>query len=110
MNTNTNTDGKLSFSDIVASLTGYEEVAIEDRFGAPIGNLMRGSLTKAGRALVFVIELRRDTNKANKAYKTAMDLTVTELNDMFLDENEDQDDFDPDEPDTPQGKDDSPSD
>lgn len=103
------TGDKLSFSDMVGSLTGYEEVAIEERFGEPVGRLMRAALTKAGRALIFIEEQRKGAKPAD-AYKTAMGMRLTDVNDCFFDEDEDEDDVDPDNPDSELGKGASPSD
>jgi hypothetical protein len=100
---------KLSMEDITRSLTGYEENEIEERFGHPIGVLLQIALTKSGRALIFVVENRELGGKPDKAYHRAMSLTVGEVNDRFLDADEDEDDVDPDRPDTDQGKGDSPS-
>jgi hypothetical protein len=110
MSTSTDeTNEKLSFSDMVGSLTGYEEVAIEERFGQPVGHLMRAALTKAGRALIFIDEQRKGA-KAPAAYKAAMELRLEQVNERFFDDDEDADDFDPDNPDTELGKDGSSSD
>jgi hypothetical protein len=101
---------KLSMLDITRSLNGYEENEIEERFGYPIGVLMNVSLTKAGRAFIFITESRKLGGKFDKAYHRAMSLTIRDVNDAFLDEDEDEDDVNPDEPHTDQGKDGSPSD
>jgi hypothetical protein len=100
---------KLSFSESVASLTGYEEVELEERFGETIGRLMDSALSKAGRALIYIDERRAGAKPAD-AYKTAMSMRLVEVNTRFFDDDEDADDFDPDNPVTEQGKDDSPSD
>lgn len=98
----------LSFSDTLNSLTGYEEVEIEEHFGEPISFLVRASYTKAGRALIYAAE-RRAGAKPAAAFKTAMSLRLIDVNDRFKTDDEDAEDFDPESPDTEQGKDDSPS-
>ncbi|KRB73081.1 hypothetical protein ASE01_20105 [Nocardioides sp. Root190] len=100
------TSTKVSFSETVASLTGHEEIAIEERFGEPIGRLMASALSKAGRALLFVVETRTGT-KAAEAHKTVMAMRLDEVNARFFDDDED-DDADEDT-DSPEGKDESPS-
>lgn len=100
---------KISFSDTVASLTGYEEIEIEERFGEPIGQLMNSALSKAGRALIFVAELRGGAKSAD-AYKTAMGMRLDAVNTRFFDEDEDEEEDEGDEPVTAEGKDGTPSD
>lgn len=100
---------RLSMNDLVKSLTGYEEDDVEERFGHPIGVLLDHRVVKAGRALIYVVEKRAGA-KPTDAYKTAMEMRLADVNSRFLDEDEDEDDFNPDEPDTEQGKDGSPSD
>lgn len=97
------TTEQLSFTDIINSLTGYEETEIENRFGAPIADLLE-NITRAGRALIFIVE-KRATGKSEASYKTAMSLKLSEVNDRFKSEDEDADDVFPNEPDTDQGKD-----
>ena len=88
------------------SLTGYEEVEIEGRFGDDIQVLLETRPIKAGRALAFVVVVR-DLRAADvkdpvkKAYEAAMGMTVTELNNFFPDE---VDELDADQPVTPEGK------
>lgn len=100
---------KLSMTDITRSLTGYDENEIEERFGHSIGVLLQVSLVKAGRALIYVVEKRELGGKADKAFHRAMSLPLSEVNDRFLDDEEDEDDPMPDEPNTEQGKGGSPS-
>lgn len=100
---------KLSMLDITRSLTGYEENEIEERFGYPIGVLMDAALTKAGRAFIYIVEKRENGGKAEKAYHHAMNMRLIDVNDRFLDDEEDADDPVADEPDTEQGKGGSPS-
>jgi hypothetical protein len=99
----------ISLTDTVNSLTGFEEAKIEDHFGTPFGHL--NSLNKMKRALIFIDRVRAD-DKAKPAdvYKSVMELRLVDLHAHFLDDDKDADDFDPDEPDTEQGKDDSSSD
>ena len=99
---------KLSFSDTLASLTGFEEIEIEERFGEPIGQLMNSALSKAGRALIFVVE-RRAGAKSGDAYKAAMNLRLDAVNTRFFDEDDEEED-EGDEPATAEGKEGAPSD
>lgn len=100
---------KLSLSDTVGSLSGFEEIAIEERFGATIGAILNVSLSKAGRALLF-IKHRREGLKDSEAYKRAMELRLVDVSNLFFTDDEDADDVDPDNPYSDQGKDARPSD
>lgn len=100
---------QLSYVDTINSLTGYEEDAIEEHFGAPPAVLMmQPSLSKIKRALIFTDRVRQG-DKVGPALRYAKSLTLLEVVDAFLDDDEDAEDFNPDEPDTEQGKDDSSS-
>lgn len=101
------TTAKLSMTDLVGSLTGYEEDEIEKQFGDPIGPLLGKSLARAGRALIFIVE-RRDGKNPAEARDAAMALRLVDVNDRFLDDDEDADDAIPEEPDTELGKPDMP--
>lgn len=104
------TDGtveKLSLKDAIQSLTGYEELKIEEHFGAPFGSL--NALAKMKRALIFIARTRAG-DKPTAAFKHAMTLRLVEVNETFVADDEDEDDFDPNDPDTERGKDDSLSD
>lgn len=96
---------KLSISDTVATLTGFEEQAIEDRFGRTIADLLSQDAVKACRALLFVLA-RRAGDKDGDAYKAVMEFRLKDVDSRFQSEDEDQDDFDPDHPESEQGKDD----
>lgn len=94
----------LSYNELSQSLTGYDELAIEEKFNFAYDRLLGLSFVKAGRALLFV-HFRRNGLTDDEAYKKVMRMTVRETNDAFVDADDDADDLDPDEPDTEQGKD-----
>lgn len=105
-----------SFSDTVASLTGFEEDEIFERFDQhSIGGLMDISLAKAARALLFIIQ-RRQGVKAGDAYKDVMTKRLADVNAIFFnfnDTDEDKaadDDAKSNDPVTELGKADAPSD
>lgn len=98
-----------SITELVSSLTGYEDQAIEDRFGRTIAQLLDANAIKACRALLFVEAKRRGVRDGD-AYKQVMGMTISEVDSSFKDEAEDADDLNPDEPYTEQGKGDSTSD
>ena len=103
------TKAEQSVSDTRDSLTGYDEIEIEKRFGADIQDLLETLPIKGGRALALIVilrGLREDDVKdpAGKAYAAAMGMTVTQLNEFFPDESPEVVE---DEPVTDAGKDDS---
>lgn len=103
------TEEKVSRKDIIDSLTGYEEDEVRERFGGTIAQLVGVSISKLSRALVYVQRVRAGDEKP-AAYDHAQSLRLADLNELFKPLEDDDDDFDADEPDTEQGKDDSPSD
>jgi len=104
----TATDSKLTFTEVLDSLTGYDEQAIEQRFGADINTLLNTNATKAGRALVYVLFKRENDaadiqNPDGKAYKKVMGIPMAEITDHFGD---DVPEVDENSPVSDQGKDD----
>ena len=93
---------KPTMTDVVNTLTGYDEIAIAQAFGKDFTVLLDHPTTM-GRALVFVLE-RRGGLGDGAAKKAALDMPLGVLNDYFADEVEDAN---PDEPDTPAGEGDS---
>ena len=104
----TSTDEKLSLSELVDSLTGHEENAIEERFGAMPADLIVRSLSKLKRSLIFVAQQRKG-DAPEAAYQHAMNMRLVDVVNLFQSDEEDADDAMPTDPDTDQGKDDSPS-
>jgi hypothetical protein len=95
---------KIAFMEMVESLTGYEEEAIEDQFGEDINTLLGLNATRSGRALVF-IDAKRQGQDVAAAKAAAMSLTIKEVGDFFED---DADEVMPEEPVTEQGKEGAP--
>lgn len=98
MTENDSTNGKLTVDEHMELLTGFDEVAIEERFGKDIDSLR---FTMSLRALAFTSRTRNG-QPAKDAYKAVMSLTLKELGDLFAD---DADEPMPDEPVTEPGKD-----
>lgn len=91
-----------SSDEVMESLTGYDELAIEKAFGDEVESLIRkGRGLTYLRALVFAQELHGGA-KHDEAKKTALTMTVKELNGRFREENEDGD---PELPGSESGKD-----
>jgi len=88
----------MTASEVVQSLTGYEEIAIEKALGKPIEHL--GTESGLLRALAYVTEKRGGSSESD-AKRRALSLTRKELETYFSD---DEDEVMPDEPVTDSGK------
>jgi hypothetical protein len=74
-------DDRMTASEFLDSLTGFDELAIAKAFGKPIED-MGGGVSMGGRALVFVVK-RRDGMKDAAAYEYAMNLPGSKIDDHF---------------------------
>lgn len=93
---------KPTAAEVIDTLTGYDELAIEKAFGADVETLARdGKWLRYLRAVAFGQELHKGATAAD-AYKTVLTLTQGELGDRFRDEDPDED---PDLPGSETGKD-----
>lgn len=90
---------KMSGAEMVQSLTGFDEIAIEQAFNKPLDQLANSN-TMLARALVFV-DLRREGRNDGQARKDAMGMSIREVLAYFPD---DEDEVMPEEPVTEQGK------
>lgn len=76
---------KMTAEEMVSSLTGFDEIAIEKHMGIdPYADGERKPV-KVLRSLVFVLKLREGMNAAAAA-KAANELTVGEVNALFAEE------------------------
>lgn len=92
---------KITTDEVIDSLTGFDEEAIEKQFGAPWQTLAAGRSTAFLRAMIFAT--RRQAGVADlDARQQVMEMTLRECQNLFGEEDEE---LDPDEPDTPAGKD-----
>lgn len=73
--------------EMFESLTGFDEVAITQHFGAEVGNLAESKPTMFLRAMVFT-HLRREGRTDKEAKAESMGLTLKACNDYFADDNE----------------------
>lgn len=96
----TETTTKPLMSDVVKSLTGYDEIAIAKEFGHDFEIVLNKPLV-LGRALIF-IEKRREGLTDKDAKKSAMNMRLGDVDDYFDEEPDDAEDLD-----TPAGEDDS---
>ena len=98
---------KALLSEVVESLTGYEEEAIHKAFGHYVGDLE--TMTMIQRGALFILKRREGLDTA-KAKDAAMSVTIKGLSDHFVDEDADDDpDLPPvlGKPETEAGKDDA---
>lgn len=95
---------EMTAEDFFRSLNGFDEIAIAKAFGTDIYVLRDKPLTFL-RALVFV-DYRRQQHKDGEAVTFAMERTVGDLEEYF---SEEEQELDPGDPETDQGKEDLPS-
>ena len=95
---------RYSSSEVVQSLTGYDEKAIEQHFGRSVEDLAEHTGAPFLRALLFAVH-RHDGMKDPAAYKAAMDLRWDELRARFGKDKDQGEDVDL--PGSEAGKDDS---
>lgn len=76
---------QVTATEVFESLNGYEEIGIVEAFGAPPAEL-KGSML--GRALVFVVA-RRDGTSHAEAVDHAMKVSLNDLTDYFVPEDDD---------------------
>jgi hypothetical protein len=81
---------KVDGQEYAKTLTGFDELAIERVFKRPLEKLPS---VVGVRALLFV-RLRREGAKDTDAYKTAMNLTLGRLEDLFERPTEDDEEED----------------
>lgn len=92
------TTTKKTVTESLELMTGFDEIAVEKKFGEDIDSLR---VTMSLRALVF-LDHTRAGEKPQDAYDAAMGLTTKQLNEHFAD---DPDEVNPEEPITDSGKD-----
>lgn len=92
--------------EVLETLTGYEEIDVEKRFGANVSELLRTKQTMYRRAMIYIVTVRqlRDAEVkgySDKAYAHAMSLTLRQQVDFFPEDTEVNDE----QPVTDSGKD-----
>ena len=78
---------KINADEVVRSLNGFEDIAIEKAFGVA---LLKMDEMRASRALLFILK-RRDGANDFDAYKGAMEVTFGDLMDTFETDDDDED-------------------
>lgn len=80
-------DSKPKVLDTIRSMTGFDEIAVEQRFHKNIQDIESESMM--ARALIFVLE-RRNGKDDKTAYGEAMRLTVGDLQSYFEKEDDEE--------------------
>lgn len=76
--------------EVSDSLTGFDEIAIKQKFGDPLKKLADDDQTQFLRALVFVIR-RRDGKPDSEAFHIAQSITLGAISDEFRGEDAEAD-------------------
>ena len=100
INDSTPVDSRPTTEDVMDSLTGFDEIAIEKNFGKEILVLAEHHQTKFMRALVFVLKRREGLDDVS-ARTAALELSLADTKETFADP---EPEIDEDDPDTDQGK------
>lgn len=98
------TTQQINASEMVQSLTGFEEIAVEKHMGIDVYMDGETKPIKVLRAMVFVLKTR-DGMDPKSAKQIAQEMPMGEVQDMFEDEIEE----DPEDPISVSGKDSAPS-
>jgi hypothetical protein len=77
-------DARPRIEEMVGSLNGWDEIAIEQKFGKGLADL---SATLTARACAFVLKRREGMNDLD-AFRAVMDMTILAVNNMFETESE----------------------
>lgn len=72
-------------SEVLMSLTGFDEIAITAHFGRTIGSMREEDAITTGRALAFV-HFRRTGQRDKDAHEASMSLTMREVVEFFAPE------------------------
>ncbi len=75
-----------SVEEVVKSLTGFDEIAIEQKFREDFTSL---SPTMTTRALVFILEKRAGAEDKD-AYRTSMNMPLGDIQGRFSEDDEDE--------------------
>jgi hypothetical protein len=92
---------QITASEMLESLTGYDEIAIATHFGSEALELAEKKPTMLARAMAFV-HMTREGQSTSEAKKAAMTLSIRAANEYFVTS---EDEPMPEEPVTEEGKD-----
>lgn len=68
--------------EVLDSVTGFDEIAVKQKFGAPLSELMKSDGLQGARALIFVME-KHDGKSDPEAFHVCQSLRVADVNDRF---------------------------
>lgn len=68
--------------EAIKSMTGFDEIAVKQKFGTPIVELLQGDQLQGLRAILFV-EFRRDGKKDDEAFHRAQEISISEVNERI---------------------------
>lgn len=81
---------KIDVNELIESINGYEEIAVEKAFGDEPMTLLQLKPIRGLRACLFIVKKREGLNDL-KAHQFAMATNLKNLNEMFEYEEEDDD-------------------
>lgn len=84
---------KKLINEAIESMTGFDEIAVKQKFDAPLDGLLQSDRLQGLRALVFVGFRRDDGMKDDQAFHRAQELSIKEVNDWFFKKDGEQADF-----------------
>lgn len=73
-----------TYGEVSDSLTGFDEIAITQRFGRPVTDLFNDDFSMWMRALVFVLK-RRDGLNDEEAWNAALGMALGAVSEYFAD-------------------------
>jgi len=81
---------KPTLKEVSQSLTGFDEIAIKQKFSTSLAQLSQDDATQFARALAFVLE-RRDGKNDAEAYHIVQTDTLAKINARFREEDAEAD-------------------
>lgn len=79
-----------TITEAVESATGFDEIAVKQKFGTPLGELLERDRLQGLRAIVF-IQARSEGKKDDEAYHAAQALPLSELKARFTEQDAEAD-------------------
>lgn len=83
---------KKLINEAIESMTGFDEIAVKQKFDAPLDGLLQSDRLQGLRALVFV-GFRRDGSKDDQAFHQAQEMSIKDVNDWFFKKDGERADF-----------------
>lgn len=80
---------KQTAEEVFDSVTGFDEIAIANHFGATVQELAEKDASMFARALIFVVK-RRDGLDDNEARNAALGLSMKEFREFFAEASDEE--------------------